>query len=70
MSNLEDKNPGNNLGWTMLHEAVEKGYIKMVEYILKQVKDKNPVDQFGRTPLDLANQAKKWKIVKLYQSYL
>ena len=42
----------------------------MVEHILKQVQDKNPVDQFGRTPLDLAKQANKWKIVKLYQSYL
>ena len=70
MDNVENKNPVDTLGKTLLHEAAEMGQFDVCKLILENVEDKNPSDIFGETPLNIAKERKNQKIVKLISSYI
>ena len=40
-----------NKGWTALHEVACCGYEKILEKLIDETEDKNPIDETGRTPL-------------------
>ena len=69
IDNLEDNNPKNyDIRDTALHLAVAHGtgqYHDLAMYILRNVKDKNPEDKNGITPLHLAAISKDFEFVKL-----
>ena len=51
MEGLDDKNPGDNDGWTPLHPAAKKGNC---EFIMERLQDKKtPPNHNGYTPLQL-----------------
>ena len=52
---IEDKNPKNSLGQTPLHMSAKNGHVDIVRFFVD--KDKNSqfvFDQFGKSPMDLA----------------
>jgi ankyrin repeat protein len=53
---LENKNPGDKEGNTLLHSAAWNGHISIVDFILPELEamDKNPADKHGYTPLHYA----------------
>ena len=52
---MEDKIPQTgSKGWTPLHFAVKHGQIEVIEFIVANVTEKNPVDKSGMTPLLIA----------------
>ena len=40
-------------GWTPLHEAAINGHVEVCRLILENIEEKNPNDNYGRTPLHL-----------------
>ena len=50
MANVTDLNLADEDGWTPLHFAAREGHVHVVKAILKQVSEKNPVDNNGQTP--------------------
>ena len=58
MNLLEDKNPGDNDGWTPLHVAASSLNGRVCKFIASQLEDKNPEND-GTTPLQLWNRASK-----------
>ena len=50
----EDKNPADIHGNTPLHWAVESGHLAISNLIMKNVENKNPFNNEGIAPLDLA----------------
>ena len=65
MINLENKNPANNIGgFTPLHYAAFGGSLEVCEYIMKDLKNKNPKAHNGWTPLHWAAQECHGKILK------
>ena len=68
VDNLQDNNPKNyDTRETALHLAVAYGtgqYHDLAMYIVRNVKDKNPEDKDGITPLHLAAISKDFEIVK------
>ena len=53
MSNVENKNPMDNNGYTPLHEAALNGHLEAFKYLFNIVEDKNPKSYHLRTPLDI-----------------
>ena len=54
ISNVKDKNPADDFGYTPLHLAISGGHLEVCMLIVESVKDKNPGDNFGNTPLHWA----------------
>ena len=46
-------------GWTPLHAAAQKCEGNICQLITKNVEEKNPTDDFGRTPKELWKKAAK-----------
>ena len=65
LPNVQDKNPGNNIGLTPLHIAAAKGYIGICKYIVEFLDDVNPRSNNGHTPLGLAFIKRRFKIYEL-----
>ena len=65
MAKVTDKNPGT-YGRTPLHFAASMGRLEMCKLILENVNDKNPVDNNGKTPKDIAKEYNELEIVKLF----
>ena len=79
---LDDKNPKTKNGQhiTPLHIATErasnaqrikedsKGFVEICMYILKHIKDKNPRDILGQTPLHVAAAKGNLSLYKLFQT--
>ena len=61
----EDKNPGNDEGWTPLHCAALHGSVDVCKFILEGLVQKNPNDNFGFTPLLVAKVKGHVPIVQL-----
>ena len=51
MSQIIDKFPRSDHGFTPLHEAAENGHFDVCKYITDQTSDKNPRCLMGSTPL-------------------
>ena len=52
MSFLDNKNPGNNIGWTPLHSAADGGHVIVYGYIMTFLENKNPgTTDNSQTPL-------------------
>jgi ankyrin repeat protein len=43
------------MGSTPLHEAVEQGHGHVVKFLLDHAAERGLVNEFGQTPLDIAN---------------
>ena len=56
--------------WTPLHYAAEKGFVDICKLILDNIDDKYPLNNFRKTPKDLAAERNKREILKLFESYL
>ena len=54
-------------GWTLLHCAAMHGQVKVVEYLVSVVDDKNP-KFFGKTPLDYARLRGHTKVAKILRT--
>jgi ankyrin repeat protein len=65
MDTLEDKNPGDNYGWTPLHFAVRNDNLKVCDLIMKILQDKNPSTPNGYTPLHIAAIRGHFNLCKL-----
>ena len=61
-------NPKNENGITPLHMAASKGYVWIFELIIQNVDEKNPKDNFGRTPIQYADGHKA--ILRIYMQNL
>ena len=59
-------NHGNWDGITPLHWAAERGSLKLCQLIMAHIDDQNPLDQFGRTPGDLASGSGHTAVAKLF----
>ena len=66
MAKVADKNPAAACGGTPLHFAACMGRLEMCKVILENVNDKNPVDNNGKTPKDIAKKYNDLEIVKLF----
>ena len=62
MEGLDDKNPGDNDGWTPLHSAAKKGNC---EFIIERLQDKNPPNHNGYKPLQTAAINGHFNVCKL-----
>ena len=51
---IEDKNPGDEEGWTPLHSAAFGGHIEIFSHIWELVENKYPTEIGGTTPLHWA----------------
>ena len=52
LTNVIEKNPANIHGDTPLHHAAFNGNLEMCELIIGQIQDKNPTNDWGKTPRD------------------
>ena len=55
MEKLENKNPGDNDGYTPLHDTALGGHLEVCRAIMEKLENKNPRDNFGETPKDMAH---------------
>ena len=51
---MTEKNPGNNKKTTPLHIASENSHKSIVSFIIKNIADKHPKNDFEETPKDVA----------------
>lgn len=65
VENLQDKNPGNNVGTTPLHRAARKGHLNICKLIIQNVQNKNPGCNDGNTPLHSAAERGQMAVCKL-----
>ena len=64
-----DKNPADfNHGTTPLHAAAENGHIEVCKLIMAHLVNKNPKDNRGLTPSDLAWKKGFYDISKLFSA--
>ena len=56
IENVEDKNPGDKLGWTPLHLAAKNGHLEICKLIIANVDDKKPLTRQGKTPRNVAHR--------------
>ena len=59
-------NHGNWDGITPLHWAAERGSLKLCQLIMAHIDEQNPMDNFGRTPEDLASENGHTAVAKLF----
>ena len=52
--NLQNKNPADNNGNTILHTAATYGRVEIYQFILEKVKKKDPTNKYGATPFHIA----------------
>ena len=69
MKKLPNHIPKNNLGMTPLHVAASNGQLIIFKYIIENVVETNPMDKYGKTPIDLANEEKNLEIVRVASNY-
>ena len=69
MENVEDKNPQNGSGQTLLHLAAMEGHFEICQLLLKNKVDRNPKNFDDTTPLDLAMENNHQKICDLIISF-
>ena len=75
MSKVLDVNPKDNFGNTPLHYAARGGRLQwhgrlaVFKYIIENTAEKNPRNNDGKTPLDLACAKRDWEIVKIATKY-
>ena len=60
---LEDRNPKDREGKAPLHLAARNGHFDVCKLLCLNLQEKNPLDQYRRTPIDDAYRWKQWKIV-------
>ena len=70
LEDLEDKNPGDQDKYTLMHCASEHGQLNILEYLLPLVKDKNPKDSKAMTPLKLATQKEDLPTIELFAPHV
>ena len=74
MNNTEDHLHQNKLGWTPCHYAAAWGNLKVFEFILEHLVDKNPPStkgpNLGLTPLHLAAQEGHVSICRVILKYV
>ena len=63
ITNTEDKNPEDNLGWTPLHYASENGFLEVCKLIIAENRNTVPVN--GRTALHRAAAAGHYSVCEL-----
>ena len=63
-----DLNSRTNEGDTPLHAAARYGHIEMVKFILANVVDKHPVNDYGQTPLCESTKNGFKEIQRLFSS--
>ncbi len=66
----ENKNIKDQCGQTALHLAVGSGGLLAIKYLLEQGADANIKDNRGQTPLDLATQLNKSKMIHLLKTLI
>ena len=74
MKNLDNKNPGDNQGWTPLHRAAENGHLHVCRFIMENLSDLtpgclSPRTHFGHTPFDIALQKGHVHILQLFREF-
>ena len=75
MSKVLDVSPKDNFGNTPLHYAACGGELQchgrlaVFKYIIENTAEKNPSNNDGKTPLDLACAKRDWEIVKIATKY-
>ena len=69
MENVEDKNPQNGSGQTLLHLAAMEGHFEVCQLLLKNKVDRNPKNFDDKTPLDLAMENNHQKICDLILNF-
>ena len=47
MDDVQNKNPADHQGWTLLHEAAKRVQHKVCHLIMANVQDKDPANNFG-----------------------
>ena len=65
MDMVEDKNPKDPFGRTLLHEVGKMGHGDIFEMILEEVQDKNPKDNSGLTPFHEAAENGQEEICRI-----
>ena len=67
-NHIEDKHPKNFAAYKPLHFAAERGYLAKCQFIIDNVKDKNPGKGIyrGITPLHLAARNCHYDVCKLF----
>ena len=66
---LKKRAPINHRNWdgiTPLHWAAERGSLKLCQLIMAHIDEQNPMDNFGRTPEDLASGSGHTAVVKWF----
>jgi ankyrin repeat protein len=58
-----------DLGSTPLHEAVEQGHVRIVQFLLKRGASPHVANELGKTPLDVAKDHNRDEIAQLLQSF-
>ena len=61
----KDKNPANQLGWTLLHFAAGEGHLEVCRLIMDNVQDKNPADHHDWTPLHETAKRGRFEVCRL-----
>jgi len=54
---------------TPLHYAASNGHLSVVEYLVNKKAKTNEKDQYGRTPLRLANDTRKDDVAKFLKEH-
>ena len=65
---LEETNPSDNDGNTPLHCAVRNFSLEICKLLCQNSNNKNPKNDRGKTPLDLAFERKDPKIYRFFKS--
>ena len=60
---LENRNPRKNDSWTPLHLAAHGGHLEICKLICQDNIDKNPLNENGQSPIDVANASGNMEIV-------
>ena len=66
---LKKRAPINHRNWdgiTPLHWAAERGSLKLCQLIMANIDEQNPMDNFGRTPEDLARGSGHTAVAKWF----
>ena len=58
LNEVNNKNPKGHFADTPLHFAAERGHLEICKLIGENATAKNPTNNSGKTPLDLANAEK------------
>ena len=62
---VDDKNPRSDFGWTPLHSAARGGHLEICELITSNVEEKDPPDDNGMTPSKIVIEQSQ-KLLRLF----